>query len=101
MGGGEYNRKIAWVSWETMCKSRKEGGLGVKDLGRFNLALLGKWQWRLLRERRALWNRIMEAKYGVHRKQDYKGREVKANSSNWWKELWKIDRAVAYKEGWL
>ncbi|CAK8532022.1 unnamed protein product [Lathyrus sativus] len=36
---------IAWVSWKTICKSKEEGGLGVKDLGMFNKALLEKWWW--------------------------------------------------------
>ncbi|GKU89286.1 hypothetical protein SLEP1_g3443 [Rubroshorea leprosula] len=51
------DRKIAWVSWEKVCNSRKNGGLGVKDLDRFNMALLGKWRWRLVVEKEALWNR--------------------------------------------
>jgi hypothetical protein len=31
-----------------VCKPKKDGGLGVKDLKTFNLYLLAKWRWGLL-----------------------------------------------------
>ncbi|GLT65802.1 hypothetical protein SLA2020_382120 [Shorea laevis] len=77
------------------------GGLGVKDLNSFNLALLGKWRWKLLWDRDALWNRVLEAKYNVHKKRDYEGKEVKASSSEWWKAIWRLDKEIESKEGWL
>ncbi|GKU86149.1 hypothetical protein SLEP1_g712 [Rubroshorea leprosula] len=95
------DRKIAWVSWEKVCNSIKDGGLGVKDLDRFNMALLGKWRWRLVVEKEALWNRVVEAKYGIHRRRDWEGREVKMNSSYWWKALWKLDKERGSNEGWV
>ncbi|GKU90856.1 hypothetical protein SLEP1_g4800 [Rubroshorea leprosula] len=48
-GGGEGSRKINWVCWENICRGKMEGGFGVKDLRKFNLALLGKWWNRLAR----------------------------------------------------
>ena len=46
-GWGSEGRKIAWASWEKVCKPREFGGLGIIDLKTFNVALLGKWIWRL------------------------------------------------------
>ena len=46
-GGDMDNHKIAWVSWETVCLSKEKGGLGIRDLTKFNQALLGKWKWDL------------------------------------------------------
>ena len=41
-GWGSDGRKIAWASWKKVCESRDYEGLGVIDLRKFNLALLGK-----------------------------------------------------------
>lgn len=77
-GGSEDVRKIAWVSWDHCCKPKSEGGLGVKDLESFNLALLGKWRWRLLHEKGSLWCKVLMAKYGDGLSRHY---------SVWWKDL--------------
>ncbi|KHN37114.1 Putative ribonuclease H protein, partial [Glycine soja] len=38
-GGGPDNNKIAWIKWETVCLPKEKGGLGIKDINTFNLAL--------------------------------------------------------------
>lgn len=35
-------RKLAWVSWKKLCSPKIEGGMGLKDLKAFNMALLEK-----------------------------------------------------------
>jgi hypothetical protein len=35
-------RKINWVKWEDVCKPKKEGGLGIRDLRLTNISLLAK-----------------------------------------------------------
>ena len=63
------------------------GGLGVRRLREFNLALLGKWCWRLLEERGCFWYRVLVARYG-----EEAGRlEVGGRScSSWWREIARI-----------
>jgi len=46
-GWGAKWRKIAWVKWTTLCKPKRKGGLGIKNIKLFNEALLAKWKWRL------------------------------------------------------
>lgn len=47
-----------------MCLPKLEGGLGIKNIERFNLALSAKWRWRLLRGEEGLWVRVLRARYG-------------------------------------
>ena len=60
--GGEP--KIHLVNWAKVCKPLQVGGLGIRRLGSFNSALLGKWLWRYGIETDALWRRVIEVKYG-------------------------------------
>ncbi|PNX91435.1 hypothetical protein L195_g047566, partial [Trifolium pratense] len=41
-------------SWEKVCLPKDKGGLGIKNLALFNLALLCKWKWRCLNERNTI-----------------------------------------------
>ena len=63
-GGDIDQNKIAWIKWETLCLPKDKGGLGIKDLNTFNIALLGKWGWNLFQHEGQLWARVLESKYG-------------------------------------
>jgi len=47
-GWGKDNKTIPWVSWENLFKPKQEGGLGFKDIRKFNVVILAKWKWRLM-----------------------------------------------------
>ena len=66
-GGSEENRKISWIDWESICVEKEVGGLGLRSIREFNLALLGKWCWRMLVDREGLWFRTLAARYGLDR----------------------------------
>ena len=63
-GGGNDTYKIPWVKWDTVCLPKVRGGLGIKDLNKFNEALLGKWGWQLANNPQQLWARILVSLYG-------------------------------------
>jgi hypothetical protein len=43
------------VNWDHICTPYSNGGLNIRNLRRFNKALLRKWLWRFGVEREALW----------------------------------------------
>ncbi|XP_023644256.1 uncharacterized protein LOC111832150 [Capsella rubella] len=59
----EDKHKMHWVSWEKLCKSKPRGGLGFRDIGQFNQALLAKQAWCLIHFPDSLFSRVYKAKY--------------------------------------
>jgi hypothetical protein len=55
---------MGWVKWLEICKPKKEGGLGIKDLRLMNSSLLTKWRWKLVTNLEELWKKVVVAKYG-------------------------------------
>ncbi|CAJ2632912.1 unnamed protein product [Trifolium pratense] len=90
-GGCEDTRKIAWINWKTICLRKEYGGLGVRQLREFNLALLGKWCWRMLVDREGLWFRVLAARYGV---EGGRLRDGGRRGSSWWREIARIREGV-------
>lgn len=41
-GGCEDRSKITWINWKTVCSKKESGGLGVRRMKEFNIALLDK-----------------------------------------------------------
>jgi len=82
--GCEGVRKISWINWNTICSKKEEGGLGVRMIREFKLALLGKWCWRMRVENMSLWFRVLLDRYGeVGGKVAEEGRF----NSVWWNNL--------------
>jgi len=73
--------------------------LGARKLKEFNLALLGKWCWRLLVDRGGFWYRVLVAMYGeLGGRLEVRGRSV----SCWWREVSRIrDRVGDGGSGWF
>jgi len=63
-GGLGEEFKYHFVRWFTVCTPISKGGLGIRNLLRFNCAILGKWLWCYELEREAGWRVVVDAKYG-------------------------------------
>lgn len=51
------------MSWETMSRSKKNDGLGFRQLYDFNITLLGRKGWRLITEQNSLASKVFKARY--------------------------------------
>ena len=51
----DESHKFNMVNWAQVCRPLKYGGLGVRNLRKFNQALLGKWLWMYGVETNHLW----------------------------------------------
>ncbi|XP_019090988.1 PREDICTED: uncharacterized protein LOC109128644 [Camelina sativa] len=52
-----------WVAWDRMKYSKREGGLGFRDIDKFNDALLAKQAWRILQNPNSLLTRTLRGRY--------------------------------------
>jgi hypothetical protein len=79
-----------------VCKPKREGGLGVRDLRLTNISLLAKWRWKLLQPEREFWKEIIVSKYGTH----VVGRNILGEEditrigSVWWRNICLLDKDV-------
>jgi hypothetical protein len=63
----QKKKKYHLLEWDKVCTPIAEGGLGIRNIYRFNQALLGKWLWlwRFARKEGAWWRSVLVAKYGT------------------------------------
>ncbi|CAN1120776.1 LINE-1 retrotransposable element ORF2 protein [Linum perenne] len=58
-------RKVHNVNWETVCKPKKLGGLGLRSAKDLNKAFLMKLVWNLISKPNELWAKVLISKYMV------------------------------------
>ena len=54
---GDMKKGKAKVAWNIVCLPKHEGGLGVKNLESFNIALMTKNLWNIIMRKDSLWVR--------------------------------------------
>jgi hypothetical protein len=55
--------RIHWKKWDALTKPKCNGGMGFRDLGLFNLAMLGKYGWRLMTRPESLCARVLKGNH--------------------------------------
>jgi hypothetical protein len=82
---GKY---LAWKSWESLCRSKEEGGLGFRESKLLNQALLAKLTWWVASGRDSICIRALRSKYKVN--EDWMDSEPRKNASHLWRAIEKM-----------
>ncbi|KAL5154172.1 putative ribonuclease H protein [Glycine soja] len=64
---------------------KADGGLGIKDISKFNSALMGRWLWAFASDQQQLWARVITSKYGGW--SDLQNARDKRGYSHWWRDI--------------
>ena len=91
-------KKVHWMSWSRLCKSKKMGGLGFHDLHAFNLALLAKQAWKLVQKTDSLFYRIYKARYFPN--STFLDAEIGHNPSYVWHSLLSVREVLLASSKW-
>jgi len=84
-GSSLDNHKIHWLRWEKLTRPKDQGGLGFRDFGLFNQAMLGKQGWRLMMRPDSLCARVLQGKY--YHSSNFLAATKKRRSSATWKSI--------------
>ncbi|CAN1808083.1 Putative ribonuclease H protein At1g65750 [Linum perenne] len=82
-GSGEGVRKIHNVNWDTVCKPKDQGGLGLRSARDLNKAFLMKLAWSLISRPNELWAKVLISKYMTLTNNGYMLARTKGFSSVW------------------
>jgi hypothetical protein len=74
--------------------------LGVRQMRKFNSALLGKWCWRMLVDKSGLWYEVLVSRYGELMGRVWTGAQ---RVSSWWREIARLRDGMGEGEerGWF
>ena len=82
-GSSDTVRRIHWVGWDKVTKSKKNGGIGLQSTKGRNVALLSKLNWRFNTEREAIWVQVLKKKYCSGRRSNAHNANALPCSSVW------------------
>lgn len=77
-------RKIHSIVWDTICRPKTKGGLGLRRSKEFNKALLAKLLWRIHTENSSMWVLLLKSKYKMNSLVD-----LDLKPGNWASLIWK------------
>lgn len=83
--GGDLVKGKAKVKWKMVCSPKENGGLGLKDLRRWNDVLLSKHVWNIVNNKKSLWVKWVYKFYLKER--NFWDIQVKKNFCWTWKRI--------------
>ncbi|KAL8549530.1 hypothetical protein ACS0TY_008385 [Phlomoides rotata] len=94
-GQKKDERRVHWLKWDVLCRDTEDGGLGLRRLGDFNLALLAKQGWRLMTDESSLLAQTLKAWY--YPSTSFLNARVGYNPSFTWHSI--LDGRVVLQQG--
>jgi len=95
-----FNR-IPWMSWKKLGRKKEIGGMGFRELDCFNMAMLAKQGWRLLKISDSLAARVLKEKY--YPKSSFLLSSLGKRPSFSWRSIWNarplIEEGIMWRVG--
>lgn len=86
-GSTNEKKRQHLISWKRVCRTKQEGGLGIRSARMMNKALLAKVAWRLLNDKEGMWAKVLQSKYKIKEIRDPSWTVVKGTWSSTWKSI--------------
>uniref|UniRef100_A0A2N9GTN8 Reverse transcriptase domain-containing protein n=1 Tax=Fagus sylvatica TaxID=28930 RepID=A0A2N9GTN8_FAGSY len=86
---GKY---MAWNSWDKLCQTKRDGGLGFRKTKEVNMALIAKLSWMVASKRNSICMELLRKKYKVRK--DWLSKEPMKTASPIWRAIEKAKKIV-------
>ncbi|XP_021844844.1 uncharacterized protein [Spinacia oleracea] len=83
--GQAYSQKNSNISWESSCCDKKQGGLGFRDVVKWNITSIGKYVWAIASKQDNVWIKWVHAVY--IKDGDWWEYKPVASASWYWKKI--------------
>ncbi|CAH9098998.1 unnamed protein product [Cuscuta epithymum] len=83
---------LRWRKWEALCKPKDVGGLGFRRIREFNLAMLAKQGWRLVKDTESLMSCVLQARYYPH--STFLQAKLGSNPSFIWRSIFETQEII-------
>jgi len=85
-GGGGGTGSIKWLAWDMLAFPKTTGGMGFRNYGEFNLAMVAKQGWNFLTNPTSLVSQIFKARYFP--RTSFLDAKLGFNPSFAWRSIW-------------
>ncbi|XP_057745343.1 uncharacterized mitochondrial protein AtMg00310-like [Arachis stenosperma] len=97
-GSKDGEKKIHWIKWDKLYQSKQNGGLGFRDMEAFNMDLLAKQGWRLIKNSESLAARTLSSRY--YNRKDFLSSDVGFSPCFTWRSIWQAKCVLEKGECW-